>query len=540
MASSSVPDDDLYEDASDGAFANLADDALNPPSYAQAASTGVSLEEGASHNDGNEDSNDVGSGHRADDRPPFDHGDTPFRILSDIERNNFHPLNVTPSRPCTAFFRVGEDVTSKQIFDSFRNSGIPVQAVRCLQRKPSGDVVVTFSTAQYRDLFLQHSPLIERRKYPTHPDSSPLVFLTIYDAPHELPESAIEHRLKPFCKVYSRRRGRVQGYPDACNGIRHYRVSLFRNVPCYLRFGRFQLRFYHDGQQKTCRKCGSPDHLARDCENSVCFNCDTIGHTAKECTEAMRCCICKSTGHKAVDCPLSWHRRPVPASRSSSPRAENAVNAEDPAEASSQPATRDGATPANDDASDNEEVSPSAADGSNSSAPMDTTPRTADADSAGGTIPPPSSPPSALDPQGFLMPYVDLTTLTVHPGTFPISTAESSVLDDLVVSDDADEFEDVDEDLPDDDADEIEIVLSNDGTSADTPTSPSPSITESLPLAAAVRKLATGKKKIGRRNPAKISTATQPPARKATLPSAPSARKAFKQSDSSEVDVAPT
>ena len=101
MASSSVRDDDLYEDASDGAFANLDDDALNPPSYAQAASAGVSLEEGASHNDGNGDPNDVGSGHRADDRAAFDHGDTPFRILSDVERNNFHPLNVTPSRPCT-------------------------------------------------------------------------------------------------------------------------------------------------------------------------------------------------------------------------------------------------------------------------------------------------------------------------------------------------------------------------------------------------------------------------------------------------------
>ena len=78
---------------------------------------------------------------------------------------------------------MGKEVTSKQIFDSIRNSGIPAQAICCLQHKCTGEVVVTFSKAEYHDLFLQHPPLINRRKYPTHPDADPLVFLTIYDAP---------------------------------------------------------------------------------------------------------------------------------------------------------------------------------------------------------------------------------------------------------------------------------------------------------------------------------------------------------------------
>lgn len=346
-----------------------------------------------------------------------------------------------PTRPCSAFFKVGEDVTSKQIFDSFWNSGIPVEAVRCLQRKPSGEVVVTFSTAQYRDLFRQHSPLIERQKYPTHPDSDPLVFLTIYDAPHELPDSAIEHRLEPFCKVYSHRRGKVQGYPNACNGICHYRISMFQSVPCYLRFGRFQVRFYHDGQQKTCRKCGSPDQLALDCENSVCFNCVSIGHTSRDCVEAMRCCICKSTGHKVVDCPLSWYRHPVLSPCSLPSCAENAETTEDSAGAASQPAACENPPSAYDDAGDVSEVPPSTADISNSSAPMDTTPASAGDEVVGSPPPPPSSPPSALDPQGFLMRTLDLATLTVCPGTFPLSTPESSVLADLEVSNDADDFE---------------------------------------------------------------------------------------------------
>lgn len=99
--------------------------------------------------------------------------------------------------------------------------------------------------------------------------------------------------------------------------------------------------------------------------------------------------------------------------------------------------------------------------------------------------------------------------------------------------------DDVDDDV-DDDVEEIKIVLSNNGASADTSTSPSASIMESLPLAAVVRKASAVKKKIGRRNPARISSSTQPPAWKATLQSVPLALKSSKQSDSSEVDVSPT
>ena len=146
-----------------------------------------------------------------------------------------------------------------------------------------------------------------------HPeDSEPLLFLTVYDAPHELPDSAIEHRLLPYCTVHTRRRGHFQGYPGTCNGLRHYQISLHdRCVPCYLRFGKYQLRFYHDGQIKTCRKCGSSSHLARDCTHQVCFNCNERGHTARDCEGPMLCCICKSRDHKAIDCRYLWYRRPT-------------------------------------------------------------------------------------------------------------------------------------------------------------------------------------------------------------------------------------
>ena len=275
-------------------------DDVNPDdSYAERTARGSRPESSAHPN-----------GTASDDEDLHGYGHSQFRVLSDFEKQHFHPLNVTPDRPCTAFFRAPE-VSTKGIFDSLISDGIPARSVHCLQRKPTGETLITFSKVKYCVQFLDKSAFFLRnRAYPIHPAAGELTFLTIYDAPHEMPDSAIEERLKPYYSVFSHHRRKLHGFADVSNGLRHYRVELHTDVPCYLRFGKFQLRFFHEGQPKTCRNCGALDHIARDCSNEICFNCDTIGHVSKSCPEKMRCCICKSEDHKAIDCPLSWYRRP--------------------------------------------------------------------------------------------------------------------------------------------------------------------------------------------------------------------------------------
>lgn len=193
VMSCSTMTENFYEAISDTELGDLdlgdVEDAVNAPSYAEAAARGTSPDQS---NQNDADGGEHQSEHGAREEP-FTYGQ--FCILSDFERDHFHPLNVTPDRPCTAFFKVSEQYTAKQLFDSFSRIGIPASAVRCLQCKPTGEVIVTFSNADYHARFLQHSPLIECRRFATHPDSDPLVFLTVYDAPYELPDSAIEHRL---------------------------------------------------------------------------------------------------------------------------------------------------------------------------------------------------------------------------------------------------------------------------------------------------------------------------------------------------------
>ena len=146
-----------------------------------------------------------------------------------------------------------------------------------LQRRSSGDTMITFSRVDYCNLFLAESAFSSfKRRYSSNLASEDLEYLTIFAAPHELPDVAIEQYLKPFCQVVSKCRNHVRGYREVCKGIHTYHVCLLESVPRYLRFGKFQMRFQHVGQTKMCCCCGAQDHLVRDCTNDVCFNCDTL------------------------------------------------------------------------------------------------------------------------------------------------------------------------------------------------------------------------------------------------------------------------
>ena len=87
---------------------------------------------------------------------------------------------------------------------------------------------------------------------------------------------------------------------------------------------------------------------------------------------------------------------------------------------------------------------------------------------------------------------------------------------------------------------EVNTDTPNDDTSTDTAEASGISISQSISLAAAVRKLSSVRKKIGRSNLGKLSTTIQPPLWKATQPSAPLVQRPSKQPNPSNVDNLPT
>ena len=240
------------------------------------------------------------------------------QYLTNFERANFHPDNVTPERPCTAYFNADAFQDSDAVFSALQAQKFNAHAVRCLQRKPSGEMLISFATSDVKKSFVRlNSMQIGDRNYAINDGDNRLTFLNIYDVPYELPDSAIALRLEPFCEVVHMRRGRFPRN-NVFNGNRHFRIRIRQPIPSYLRFGKFLVRLSHDGQDHTCRRCNRMGHFANDCPNTFCFNCEELGHKADGCPHPDRCCICKSEGHRARFCSLSWYRS-SPSSSSGSP-----------------------------------------------------------------------------------------------------------------------------------------------------------------------------------------------------------------------------
>ena len=200
------------------------------------------------------------------------------RVLTNFERTHFARDNVTPGRPCSAYFNSWYFIDSKAVFDKLTELDIPRESVLCLQRRPSGDMVITFTNEHVKKKFVSNVVIRFRESLSVINDEDmPLTFLNIYDAPHELSNDALTFRLRKYCIVHSSRRGKFSR-SNVHNGIRHFRVQIIQPLPSYLRFGKFLVRLSHDGQQHTCRRCNRADHFANECQNAVCFNCDELGH----------------------------------------------------------------------------------------------------------------------------------------------------------------------------------------------------------------------------------------------------------------------
>ena len=114
--------------------------------------------------------------------------------------------------------------------------------------------------------------------------------------------------LTRFGKVVQGRRLVYRDFPTVENGVRQYRVEIRSNttVPSVVSFGRTSFFVSYRGQTKTCLRCGSKEHLARECSIIRCHKCGEEGHHIKECPNEVLCSICGANGHSYRKCPKSY------------------------------------------------------------------------------------------------------------------------------------------------------------------------------------------------------------------------------------------
>ena len=161
--------------------------------------------------------------------------------LSHDDQLRLFRLNGVPSRPCLARFTLADNtLDSKTILDRIVSIGIPRQRVTCIQRFSLGLVDVTFAKKDLRDLFLSKiSTPFRQRTAPRMPVWDSGVFVTVRDAPWELPDDLVRQRLEQYGIVHSIRRAFNQSLlPEKVpDGRRVLRMTVEQPIPSFMKFG---------------------------------------------------------------------------------------------------------------------------------------------------------------------------------------------------------------------------------------------------------------------------------------------------------------
>uniref|UniRef100_A0A672SV53 CCHC-type domain-containing protein n=1 Tax=Sinocyclocheilus grahami TaxID=75366 RepID=A0A672SV53_SINGR len=77
-------------------------------------------------------------------------------------------------------------------------------------------------------------------------------------------------------------------------------------LPSLIQLGPIRGYVFYNGQPKECRKCGSLDHIAANCELEICRHCKSKEHGSKDCQLPKKCNLCGAESHRFRDCPHAY------------------------------------------------------------------------------------------------------------------------------------------------------------------------------------------------------------------------------------------
>ena len=176
--------------------------------------------------------------------------------------------------------------------------------VRSVQRKVSNNSwVVTFVDKDVKENLIRNPVLRIKNAYVFVTDAdAETVFVKIYEACDEMPDTVIIGRLAHYGRILSFRRdvGQVTG---KLNGIRTARMRLYAHIPSSVRIAGETIHISYASQPRTCRRCGGQGHEAYGCRDIRCFNCGEPGHRADDCPCDILCSCCLSSEHMIKRCP---------------------------------------------------------------------------------------------------------------------------------------------------------------------------------------------------------------------------------------------
>ena len=204
----------------------------------------------------------------------------------------------------SVYFTVDTVVTSQTIIEAFDSAGIEIDTITSIQWKASNCTwVVLFEDQCAKEMALEVSSVdIAGTTVFLGDCENRLMLVKIFEAPAELPDTVVIGRLSHYGCVMSFRRDKIAQFIES--GVRTARMAIHKHIPSIINLAGEYVRVWYPNQPKTCRNCGSADHLVKDFKSVRCFNCEKSGHHLEDCEEEPRCTACKSVEHRLAECPF--------------------------------------------------------------------------------------------------------------------------------------------------------------------------------------------------------------------------------------------
>ena len=232
---------------------------------------------------------------------------------------NVRGNNVRIRKDLSICFSVDTIITSQDIIVGLDKAGIDLDNITAIQRRASNNSwVVTFDCKAVKDAAMnEHSIEIAGCSVLVGDCENRVSIVKIYELPDELPDSVVIGRLSHYGRVISFRRDRVAD--TILNGVRTARMFIDRPIPSQTFIAGEFARLWYPSQPKTCRKCGSEDHLAAVCKSQRCYNCERPGHRAEQCDMLALCRVCLSDAHDISACRFVYYSSNVTAAKPDRP-----------------------------------------------------------------------------------------------------------------------------------------------------------------------------------------------------------------------------
>ncbi|XP_071509053.1 uncharacterized protein [Diadema antillarum] len=192
------------------------------------------------------------------------------------------------------------------IFEVLTKAGVSVaDHLVAVQSLPGANFDVTFKEEEYKEKFVRVLQQDQRAVKTAYSGSIKIV--TVLHVPFEVDDNQVRFILSRYGKVLAGRHLQHREHPGLFNGTRQYRIDLKTDIPSTLSLGGRECWIRYEGQPRTCLKCGSTGHEAREqCRVVRCFRCRKEGHVASACRETITCTVCLEAGHSFRSCPVSF------------------------------------------------------------------------------------------------------------------------------------------------------------------------------------------------------------------------------------------